>query len=94
LASTFSEEFGAFITAASQAHQVSRKSVSALPDLIYDLHQTQSANNADINNFEEGFGIDGLFDEIGNKEPGNVGSASGNTEVNQVEKQIGLLRPT
>ena len=85
MASTFSAEFSAFIAAATQAHQV--KSPYALSVyLIYNLWQMQNTNDADNDNFDDGFGINNLYDRVGNGELSEV--EVGDLELGDVEGTV------
>jgi hypothetical protein len=50
----------------------------------------QNISNTDKDNYDDDFGIAGLFDNVGNEEMGNV--EPDGTAVNQIEHQVGLLR--
>jgi hypothetical protein len=90
MASTFSAEFGAFIAAASNLVNLS---VYLIYIISHAEYHSQAASNTDNDNFDDDFGIGGLFDEVRNEvdeELSNV-APSAIQDINQVEHQVGLL---
>jgi hypothetical protein len=90
MASTFSAEFGAFI--ASQFYPVNL-SVYLIYIISHAEYHLQPASNTDNDNFDDDFGIGGLFDKVRNEVDEELSDVAPSAiqDINQVEHQVGLL---